>query len=90
MNAAASKVSSELGLFKISFYRVEDEIIYCLQKVKYTALGARAKVLDRKIGAPCSSPDEVATQQTFSIFMPIMKAPPGGPGCHYKDPNATV
>ena len=22
--------------------------------------------------------------------MPIMKGPPGGPGCHYKDPNAIV
>ena len=41
-------------------------------------------------GAPCSSPDEVATHQTFSILMPITKAPPGGQGCHYKDPNATV
>ena len=28
-------------------------------------------------------------QQTFSILMPRMKSPPGGPGCHYKDPNAT-
>ena len=54
------------------------------------ALGAGANVLDRKIGVSCSSPVEVATQQTFSILMPIMKGPPGGPGCHYKDPNATV
>ena len=22
--------------------------------------------------------------------MPIMKGPPGGTGCHYEDPNATV
>ena len=55
-----------------------------------SALGAGANVLDRKIGALCSSPIEVATQQTLSILMPIMKGPPGGPGCHYKDPNATV
>ena len=55
-----------------------------------TALGAGANVLDRKIGASCSSPVEVATQQTFSILMPIMKGPPGGSGCHYKDPNAIV
>ena len=54
------------------------------------ALGAGANVLDRKIGASCSSPVKVATQQTFSILMPIMKAPPGGPECHYKDPNTTV
>ena len=72
-------MSSELGLFKISFYRVEDEIIYCLQKVKYTALGARAKVLDRKIGAPCSSPDEVATQQTFFDFDAYNEGPPWEP-----------
>ena len=55
-----------------------------------TALGAGANVLDRKIGASCSSPVEVATQQTFSILMPIMKGPPRGPGCHYKVPNTTV
>ena len=41
------------------------------------ALGAGANVLDRKIGAPCSSPVKVATQQTFSILMPIMKPPVG-------------
>ena len=33
----------------------------------------------KRSGAPCSSPDEVATQQTFSILMPIMKGPPWGP-----------
>ena len=54
------------------------------------ALGAGANVRDRKIGALCSSPVEVATQLTFSILMPIMKGPPGGPGCHSKDPNAIV
>ena len=43
-----------------------------------------------RFGALCSSPVEVATQQTFSILMPIMKGPPGGPGCQYKDPNATL
>ena len=26
----------------------------------------------------------------FPFLTPIMKGPPGGPGCHYKDPNATV
>ena len=53
-------------------------------------LGAGANVRDQKIGALCSSPVEVATHQTFFILMPIMKGPPEGPGCHYKDPNATV
>ena len=26
----------------------------------------------------------------FSILIPIIKGPPGGLGCHYKGPNATV
>ena len=43
---------------------------------KDTALGAGANFRDRKIGALCSSLVEVATQQTFSILMPILKGPP--------------
>ena len=47
--------------------------VYIAYLLVLTALGAGANVGDRKIGALCSSPVEVATQQTFSILMPIMK-----------------
>ena len=53
-------------------------------------LGAGANVRACELEALCSSPVEVAAQQIFSILMPILKGPPGGPGCHYKDPNALV
>ena len=45
----------------------------------YTALGAGANVLDRKIGAPCSSPNKIATQQTFFHFGAYNEGPPWGP-----------
>ena len=54
------------------------------------ALGAGANVLDRKIGASCSIPCRGCDIADLSILMPIMKGPPGGPGCHYKEPNAIV
>ena len=44
----------------------------------YTALGAGANVRERKIGALCSSPVEVAIQQTFSIFDAYNEGPPLG------------
>ena len=64
-------------------------LIQVTQRVVNT-LGAGANIRDRKIGALCLISVKVATQQTFSILMPIIKGPPGGPGCHYKDPNAIV
>ena len=41
------------------------------------ALGAGANVRACELEAPCSSPVEVATQQTFSILLPILKGPLG-------------
>ena len=54
-------------------------IVSFLNTCIYTALGAGANVLDRKIGVPCSSPDEVATQQTFFHFDAYNEGPPWGP-----------
>ena len=55
-----------------------------IQSDNFMALGAGANARACELEAPCSSPVEVATQQTFSILMPILKGPPGGLGCHIK------
>ena len=55
---------------------------YCVVQTGSMALGAGANVRACELEALCLSPVEVATQQTFSILMPISKGPPGGLGCH--------